>query len=118
MAASGSKSSDSIDVKSPKQLDRMMHFNKEVTKKIFEPAMAKRLDNQWKDFKFSVRAYLFGSRLKWNGSLSTSTLTVSFQVRETYTRKKLPLKKPKKRALPKSAYSSKKEHRPRKKRKK
>merc|ERR1712167_527645 len=85
-----------------------------MTKKIFEPAMAKVLDAQWRDFNFSVRVYLFGSGRNIHGSLSKATLTVSFRVKDNYMRwtrqpkkpsdVKKPLMRPyvKKRALPKS----------------
>lgn len=87
MAASGATFSESIDITSPSELDRLMHFNKPMTKKIFEPAMAKVLEAQWRDFNFTVRVYLFGAGRNIHGVLSKATLTVSFRVKDNYMRR-------------------------------
>ena len=57
MAASGTSQSKRIVVTPPEELNRLIDFNEAKTKKIFEPAMAKVLDAQWRNFKFFVRLY-------------------------------------------------------------
>lgn len=112
MAASGDDYSEGIDLQTPTELERLMRFNKPMTKKIFEPAMGAILDKQWADFSFDVRIYMWGYR-------SGITLSVNFRVKPNYKRRQIPSKpKPKKRKLSKKIAKLDANPKPRKKRKK